>query len=326
MPDRDVRWLDEVGRADTALVGGKAANLGELLGHGFPVPPGFVVTAGAGGAFFDALGLTAELERLGGSSAAEAEAAREAIAARVHTAPIPPALADAIASAHAALRARCGEDLICAVRSSATAEDSGGASFAGQHGTYYYVDAATLLPMVRYCWASLWSREAVSYRVTNGIAHAATSMAVVVQQMIPSEVSGVTFTVNPVTGALDEVVVESSWGMGAGIVDGRVTPDRYVLRRDDLGITERRIAQKRVRVSTTLRPDAVGRVVQVPLEQRQADLPIAVLGEGLARHALEVLPGGALLGQDVVHAAHRLDGVRHRDCAALSAAPRPRRR
>jgi phosphohistidine swiveling domain-containing protein len=271
MPEVDVRWLEEVRRADTALVGGKAANLGELFAHGFPVPPGFVVTAPACQAVFDALGLATELARLGGSSAAEAESARVAIAARIHTAPISPALEDAITSAHAALRARCGEDLVCAVRSSATAEDTGAASFAGQHGTYYYVDAAQLLPMVRSCWASLWSKEAVSYRATNGIDHATTYMAVVVQQMIPSEVSGVTFTVNPVTGARDEVVVESSWGMGAGIVDGRVTPDRYVLRRADLAIRERRIAQKRVRVSTTLRPDAVGRVVQVPLDQRLAE-------------------------------------------------------
>jgi len=286
MPDRDVRWLEEVRRADTALVGGKAANLGELLAHGFPVPPGFVVTAPACQDFFDALGLAADFERLGGSSVAEAEAAREAIAARIHTAPIPPALEDAITSAHAALRARCGEDLVCAVRSSATAEDSGGASFAGQHGTYYYVDAAKLLPMVRNCWASLWSKEAVSYRATNGIDHATTYMAVVVQQMIPSEVSGVTFTVNPVTGARDEVVVESSWGMGAGIVDGRVTPDRYLLRRDDLAIRERRIAQKRVRVSTTLRPDAVGRVVQVPLDQRLAESLTDDLVAAIARLAL----------------------------------------
>ena len=286
MPDGDVRWLEEVRRADTALAGGKAANLGELLAHGFPVPPGFVVTAPACKAFYDALGLTAELERLGGSSAAEAEAAREAIASRVHEGPIPPALEDAIASAHAALRARCGEDLVCAVRSSATAEDTGGASFAGQHGTYYYVDAAKLLPMVRNCWASLWSREAVSYRTTNGIDHATTYMAVVVQQMIPSEVSGVTFTVNPVSGARDEVVVESSWGMGAGIVDGRVTPDRYVLRRDDLAIRERRIAQKRFRVSTTLRPDAVGRVVQVPLERRQAESLTDDLVVAIARLAV----------------------------------------
>jgi pyruvate,water dikinase len=271
MPDRAVRWLDEVRRADTALAGGKAANLGELLAHGFPVPPGFVVTAPACKAFFDTLGLAAELERLGGSSAAESEAAREAIASRVHEAPIPPDLADAITVAHEALRARCEEDLVCAVRSSATAEDSGGASFAGQHGTYYYVDAETLLPMVRNCWASLWSREAVSYRVTNGIDHGTTYMAVVVQQMIPSEVSGVTFTINPVSGARDEVVVESSWGMGAGIVDGRVTPDRCVLRRHDLAITERRIAQKRVRVSTTLRPDAISRVVQVPVARRFAE-------------------------------------------------------
>ena len=270
MTRTDLVWLEEVGRTHTPLVGGKAANLGAMLAHGFPVPPGYVITAPACKRFFDALDLAEDVGKLGGASPADAEAAREAIAARIHAGAIPAALEDAIASFYATLRERCGEGLVCAVRSSATAEDLGAASFAGQHGTYYYVDEERLIPRIRSCWASLWSREAVSYRAANGIDHASTYMAVIVQQMIPSEVSGVTFTLNPVSGARDEVVVESSWGMGAGIVDGRVTPDRYVLRRDGLALKEQRIAQKRLRVSTTLRKDAVGRVVQVPAEQRQA--------------------------------------------------------
>ncbi|MEK7667478.1 MAG: PEP/pyruvate-binding domain-containing protein [Gemmatimonadota bacterium] len=286
MPDRDVRWLEEVGRADTALVGGKAANLGAMLAHGFPVPPGFVVTAPACQRCFDALALSGDIAKLSSAAAADVESGREAIAAKIRATAIPAALEDAIVAAHATLRARCGEGLVCAVRSSATAEDLGAASFAGQHGTYYYVDAAQLIPMIRSCWASLWSHEAVSYRAANGIEHATTYMAVLVQQMIPAEVSGVTFTVNPVTGARDEVVVESSWGMGAGIVDGRVTPDRYVLRRDGLVLKELRIAQKRLRVSTTLRKDAVARVVQVSVAQRQAATLTTDLVVTIARWAL----------------------------------------
>ncbi|MEK6610430.1 MAG: PEP/pyruvate-binding domain-containing protein, partial [Gemmatimonadota bacterium] len=123
-------------------------------------------------------------------------------------------------------------------------------------------------------------------RTTHGIAHATAAMAVVVQEMIPSEISGVAFTLNPVTGARDEIVIESSWGMGAAIVDGRVTPDRYVLHKGGLTLKERRIAQKRVRVSTTLREDAVGRVVEVPFAQRHAETLSEDLAVTIARWAV----------------------------------------
>lgn len=286
MANADVLWLENVRRADTSLVGGKAANLGEMLAHGFPVPPGFVVTAPACQRFFDSIRLTEDLAGLGRASPADVEACRTTIASKIHTAAIPTELEDAIRSAHATLHERCGAELVCAVRSSATAEDLGTASFAGQHGTYYYVDEAQLILMIRNCWASLWSREAISYRATHGIDHASAYMAVVVQEMVPSEISGVAFTINPVTGARDEIVIESSWGMGAGIVDGRVTPDRYVLHRDGLELKERRIAQKRLRVSTTLRKDAVGRVVQVPFAQRQAETLTTDLAVAIARWAM----------------------------------------
>jgi len=284
--DTDVVWLTDVRRADTALAGGKAANLGEMMAHGFPVPPGFVVTAPACRRFLEALDLGPTLAGLSGASETEVEASRAATVSRIRQAAIPPSLEEAILGAHRALRARFGEDLVCAVRSSATTEDLGSASFAGQHGTYYYVDADRLIPMIRSCWTSLWSREAVSYRTANGIDHATAYMAVVVQMMVPAEIAGVTFTLNPVTGARDEIIVESSWGMGAGIVDGRVTPDRYVLQRDGLALKERRIAQKRFRVSTTLRPDAVNRVVQVPAGQRHAETLSADLLDAIARWAI----------------------------------------
>jgi phosphohistidine swiveling domain-containing protein len=286
MAQADVCWLEDVRRADTSLVGGKAANLGELLAHGFPVPPGFVVTAPACRRFFDEIRLGENLATLRSASPSEVEAGRATIASKIHTTAIPAALEDAIFTAHATLRERCGAALVCAVRSSATTEDLGAASFAGQHGTYYYVDETQLIGMTRNCWASLWSKEAVSYRATQGVDHASAYMAVVVQQMVPSEISGVAFTVNPVTGARDEIVIESSWGMGAGIVDGRVTPDRYVLHRDGLEVKERRIAQKRFRVSTTLRKDAVARVVQVPTAQSQAATLTTDLVAAIARWAI----------------------------------------
>ncbi|MFC1849790.1 PEP/pyruvate-binding domain-containing protein, partial [candidate division CSSED10-310 bacterium] len=152
------------------------------------------------------------------------------------------------------------------VRSSATAEDLGDASFAGQHGTYYYVDQNHLLKMIRHCWASLWSPEAISYRNTHGIDHGSVFMAVVVQEMIKADVAGVTFTANPVTGNRDEIVIEASLGMGAAIVDGRVTPDHYVVHRGRMKLKEKRIAEKRVMVPPDQVPGSPERLLKVPYE------------------------------------------------------------
>ena len=261
-----VLWLGEVRATDGQTVGGKAANLGELLRKGFPVPNGFVVSADVYSRFFHSLGIQANLAR----DAAAAEMAQECatIRRRIESADLTPELAEAIHSAHSMLVAGQARKVLCAVRSSATAEDLGAASFAGQHGTYYYVDREQLLMKVKQCWASLWSPEAASYRKTHGIDDASVSMAVVVQEMIPSEISGVAFTANPVTGARDEVVIESSWGMGAAIVDGRVTPDHYVIARDGMKLREKRIAEKRLMVSAHLDSGQHARLQEVPNEMR----------------------------------------------------------
>ena len=262
----DVVWLSEVGRGDARSVGGKAANLGELLRNGFPVPNGFVVSAQAYSRCADTFGL----KSLGGTSE---EIARQCadIRARIEGAELAVGLAEAILDAHARLVDGGEGTILCAVRSSATAEDLGAASFAGQHGTYYYVDRAHLLMKVKQCWASLWSPEAASYRATHGIADASVAMAVVVQEMIPSEIAGVAFTANPVTAARDEVVIESSWGMGAAIVDGRVTPDHYVMQRDGMKLRDRRIADKRLMVSPHLKAGQHARLEETPNEMRRKE-------------------------------------------------------
>ena len=263
--------LEEVGAGDAGLVGGKGANLGELLRNGFPVPPGFVVCADAYACFFKILELGAELLELSHAPPGEFAQCCSIIRGRLESQELPGELADSILAAHRRLIENRGRPIVCAVRSSATAEDLGAASFAGQHGTYYYVDTAQLLKKVRQCWGSLWSPEAVSYRATHGIDHASVSMAVVVQEMIASEVSGVSFTANPVTGARDEVVIESSWGMGAAIVDGRVTPDRYVLEVGDLRIRTQRVADKKLMVKAHLEAGQDARLVEVPQGMRRQE-------------------------------------------------------
>jgi rifampicin phosphotransferase len=263
--------LDEVGAGDAGLVGGKGANLGELLRSGFPVPPGFVVCADAYARILEALDLGAELRQLLSVPPEESVQRCAIIRERLENEELSRELADLILAAHGRLIENRGRPIVCAVRSSATAEDLGAASFAGQHGTYYYVDAAQLLKKIRQCWGSLWSPEAVSYRATHGIDHASVSMAVVVQEMIASEVSGVSFTANPVSGSRDEVIIESSWGMGAAIVDGRVTPDNYVLERAGLRVRSQRIADKRLMVAARLEAGQKARLDEVPNAMRRRE-------------------------------------------------------
>jgi phosphohistidine swiveling domain-containing protein len=240
--------------ADIDLVGGKAANLGELAASGLPVPPGFVVSTLAFREVFASLGIRAD--------------AAEEIQRKIIEAEVPGPLADAILEAHARLVG--DRDIVCAVRSSATAEDLAGASFAGQHGTYYYVNRERLLEMIRRCWASLWGAEAVDYRASRGIPHEAVAMAVVVQEMVRSEVSGVTFTANPLNGDRGQIVIESSWGMGAALVDGRVTPDRFVVGRDGQ-LREQRIAEKRYMILPRLVEGHGERLIPVPEELRRRE-------------------------------------------------------
>ena len=212
------RPLTDLTRDDLALVGGKAANLGELIGAGFDVPPGFVVTTDA--------------YRLGVGSL---QPTRATIAA----APVPDPVAAAVRQAYLSL----GEGPV-AVRSSATAEDLPGATFAGQQDTFLNVIGPdAVVAAVRGCWASLWTDRAIAYRSRLGIPDDAVAMAVVVQVMAEAEWAGVMFTAHPVTGERDRVVVESNPGLGESVVSGAVTPDHAVVGPDD-AVVERRIGHR----------------------------------------------------------------------------------
>ena len=145
------------------------------------------------------------------------------------------------------------------------------ASFAGQHDTYYYVTIETLILMIRKCWASLWSDEAFSYRASQGIEHRSVEMAVVVQEMIRSEISGITFTADPVSGSQSVIITESTWGMGAAIVDGRVSPDQYLVDKETGRLTSIKISDKRFMVPATLAPGSTSRLQEVPAELRSAE-------------------------------------------------------
>ncbi|HEX6074229.1 MAG TPA: PEP/pyruvate-binding domain-containing protein [Micromonosporaceae bacterium] len=206
--------LSAVGRGDLILAGGKGANLGELIRAGFPVPPGFVITTDA----YRMIVRSLDLDIAEQTDGAATRAAFEAVT-------VPDRLRTAIVRAYFEM----GGGPV-AVRSSATAEDLPGATFAGQQDTYLNVlGEPALLEAVRRCWGSLWTDRAIAYREKRGIATGEISMAVVVQTMVNAEYAGVMFTANPVTGNPDQFVVDASPGLGEAVVSGLVTPDHYVL-------------------------------------------------------------------------------------------------
>jgi len=243
--------LDRVDAGALPLVGGKAANLGELIAAGLPVPAGFCVTTEAYRDMATAAALTEVLDRLAATPAADtgalaglARQARERILATAMPAPV----ADAVAAAYRGL----GGGAPVAVRSSATAEDLPFASFAGQQDTYLnVVGVDAVLDAVHRCWASLWNDRAVSYRATNGIDHREVRLAVIVQLMVDAAVAGVMFTANPVTGKRGETVIDASPGLGEAVVSGAVNPDHFVVDTTTGEVVERRLGDKRLVITAT---------------------------------------------------------------------------
>lgn len=204
--------LTAIGRADLPRAGGKGANLGELLRAGFSVPEGFCLT-------------TAAYRRRGAGG-------------------VPPEVAAACLEAYRAL----GGGPV-AVRSSATAEDLPGASFAGQQETYLnIVGEDALIAAIPRCWASLYTERAVAYRASLGMDDADLALAVVVQRMVEARAAGVLFTADPVTGHRRHAVIDASGGLGEAVVSGAVDPDRYIVDRIDGRILERRIGAKQLRI------------------------------------------------------------------------------
>ncbi len=231
-----IAWLDSAD-STPARAGGKGASLAKLGAAGFPVPPGFVVTVEGYHAFHHAAALHEAVRQLAflpeRPTVSEARAACEPFAARLEGATLPVDVEAAICAAFDELRIRTGPEATFAVRSSGVSEDGAGASFAGLYESYLNLHThVQVLEGVRKCYECLWQPRAVQYRTLKRIDHANEAMGVVVMQTVPSAVSGVAFSLNPVTGATDEVVINASWGLGEAVVSGLVTPDNYVARKD----------------------------------------------------------------------------------------------
>ncbi|MGD9959396.1 phosphoenolpyruvate synthase [Nocardioides sp.] len=224
-----IRWFEDLRVGDAAEAGGKGANLGELTQGAFPVPPGFVVTSGAYLDTMEQSGARGRLNELIGDAGPDDPSAVAEIAAQaqriVRDSDPSEELVREITKAYAEL----GDDLAVAVRSSGTSEDAGDTSFAGMNATFtHVVGAAELMDRIRDCWASLYGERVVSYRANSHLVDEP-AIAVVVQVMVDSEISGVIFTVDPTSQSTERLVIESVLGQGEAIVSGMVEPDTYVV-------------------------------------------------------------------------------------------------
>jgi len=242
-------WFKEIRKDDVALAGGKGANLGELSRAGLPMPPGFVLVTRAYDAFVESSDLRDAIAKLASTSDSEDPEAFEEASQKIHThfsgGKIPEEMAEEIRAAYE----RLSEDAetAVAVRSSATAEDLAGASFAGQQETFLNVRGEeALMEAVKACWASLWTARAMAYRAHQGIDPATVSLAVVVQRMVESEAAGVMFTANPANGRRNEVAISAAWGLGESVVSGSVTPDSIVVEKGSGRVLSRETADKEV--------------------------------------------------------------------------------
>ena len=273
---RFVLWLEEVRKEDTPLVGGKNANLGEMIAAGVPVPPGFAVTAYAFKYFLEKTGLGEKiyemLKRLDVNNTKELEETTRRIREMILAQPMPPEIEEEIKRCYYDLAKKLDMEpskLRVAVRSSATAEDLPEASFAGQQDTYLNVYGANaIVEYVKKCWASLFTARATFYRVAHGIPHERTHMSVTVQKMVNSKAAGVMFTLHPVTGDESVIVIESGWGLGEAVVGGKITPDEFIVERVSLRVIEERVNKKTFMV--TFDP-SIGRNVHLHWdEEKQA--------------------------------------------------------
>ncbi|NUE01989.1 phosphoenolpyruvate synthase [Halorubraceae archaeon YAN] len=271
-----VLWLDDVRADDIETVGGKAASLGELLGAELPVPPGFVVTAGTYRHFIEKAEIDEELFEamdIDTEDSAALATAEETAYDLIMGTPLPEEVRTEILEAYRSIGD--DEEAFVAVRSSATAEDLPDASFAGQQETFLNVTEQKLLHRVKECWASLFSQRAIYYRNRQGFPHHEVDIAVVVQQMVDAEKSGVMFTSHPSTGE-PRIIIEAAWGLGEAVVSGTVSPDNYVVDRETATIETATIATKKVKL---VKDPQTGETTELEVDEEHRDKQVLSDGE-----------------------------------------------
>jgi pyruvate,water dikinase len=271
-----VIWFGDLRKTDIPLVGGKNANLGEMISAGLPVPPGFAVTAYAYEKFIKETRIAKKIYEIINETVTDIndpkqyDVASKKIRELIEKSSVPKAIELAVKSAYKELNKRLGlKDVFVAVRSSATAEDLPDASFAGQQETFLNVRGVDdLLENIVKCWSSLFTPRAIFYRNEKGFPHEKVFISVGVQKMVNSRAAGVMFTLNPVTGDTRHIVIEGNHGLGEAVVSGSVTPDDFIVDKVSMKVIERRISKKTVQY---IRDPQTGKTVHadVPVDKQE---------------------------------------------------------
>jgi len=269
-----VLWFEDVRNIDVPVVGGKNASLGEMINSGLPVPPGFAITAFSYERYIQEKKIAEQIYKIitetvtNPNDPKQYDTASKKIRELMEKTPMPKDIENAIRAAYKDLNKRLElKDTFVAVRSSATAEDLPDASFAGQQETYLNVKGADdLIDKVVKCWSSLFTPRAIFYRTEKGFAHEKVFISVGVQKMVNSRAAGVMFTINPVTGDRDEIVIEGNFGLGETVVSGVVNPDDFIVDKNTMQIKERRIARKTIKY---VRDPKTGKTVHLDIPEAE---------------------------------------------------------
>jgi pyruvate,water dikinase len=273
-----VIWFEGLRKTDIPSVGGKNANLGEMTSAGLPVPPGFAITAYSYKKFIEDTGIATKIYDIINETMtkpddpAQGELASKKIRKLMESTRMPKDIEKAIKSAYEELCKKLKmKDVFVAVRSSATAEDLADASFAGQQETFLNVKGADdVIANTVKCWSSLFTPRAMFYRNEKGFAHEKVFISVGVQKMVNSRAAGVIFTLNPVTGDTSQIVIEGTYGLGEAVVSGSVTPDDFVVDKESLKVTEKRLAKKTVQY---IRDPKTGNTVHADVPREKQEQP-----------------------------------------------------
>ena len=267
--------LNECDLTSLPYVGGKNASLGEMIRAGLPVPPGFAVTTEAYRKFISQNRLRKPINDLmrdlNPRDIEQVNATSQSIRQMIEEAPISEGIAVVIEDAYNRLWRSLQMPLVpVAVRSSATAEDLPGASFAGQQETYLFVRTADeVIDKVRKCWSSLFTPRAITYRIRQGFDHEKVLISVGVQKMVNSFTAGVMFTLNPASGDVSVIVIDANWGVGESVVSGVVTPDQFVVDKINLEILKKTISRKDVYFTTS--PER-NKLVEMEVEEERKEV------------------------------------------------------
>ena len=291
-----VLWFEECDLTSIPLVGGKNASLGELLKAQIPVPPGFAITTKAYNLFLEQGNIKKKifniLENIKANDMDSGEAASKAIRALIENTPMNEDLQDYIAEFYRRLSKKCHVPAVpAAVRSSATAEDLPGASFAGQQDTFLWVRGVDgILQHVKKCWSSLFTARAIYYRTKMRFPHEQVEISVGVQKMANAWTAGVMFTLNPATGDRSTIAIDANWGFGESVVSGECTPDNFIINKITDEVIKKTISHKTILYTRNPKNHCVIKQ-EVPAERSDIQcvvdkdaIELAIIGKRIETH------------------------------------------